>query len=1157
MDATFKSADLLNDKDYTWEVKANDRSYQQKINKTGFLCFQKKKHADNSIKTSKYNLLNFLPLSLYEQYHQAHVIYFTLVILLQCIPQISTQPAHIIVIPLICLLVVRGLRDILDDISRHRSDKLINSKPSEILQGQRLKSVTWKNIHVGDIVCLSKDEFVPADMILLNSTEPNSMCYVETAGIDGETNLKFRQAPVVAHYALQTEQALSEFDGLITCEAPNARINSFVGVLDWKGKKYPLNTDNLLMRDCRIRNTSRCYGLVIYAGVDTKIMKNSGKVKMKRTKLDSVMGKCVLFISVLLIGMSLAMAIGAGVWNYWYIKKHSYIPEIPMSSSAVGFLFFWAYFAILSTLVPFFLYISLELIHAVHNNFINQDLEMYHPESDTPAQARASSLSDLLGQIDYIFTDKTGTLTQNIMTFKKCCIGHKIYGTTSGKEEKLEKVSFTWNKYAKKSFEFYDQTLVDELRKNQDPLFQEFFRAIALCHTVMLDNSKEDNLIYKAASPDEEALVTAARNFGYVFLARTQESITISEMGTEVTYKILALMDFTSDRKRMSILLRNEEGKIKLYTKGADSVILQRLHPNCNTEVLMDALDVFSEETLRTLCLAYKEVEEHEYRTWEVKHHEASIILQNREEHLGQVYEYIEKNLQLLGVTAIEDKLQNDVPQTIQLLRNGNMKIWMLTGDKQETAVNIAYSCNLISSDMQIVEETEIRYLLENDLNSMENNMTGEQMGQLSSNKALVVTGDFLLIMSGNIFQSDFITSYENQAEEMSIWKKLIFFLRRKEQTNYKISQRTRKLVEMACQYQSVICCRMTPKQKASIVQLVKTNKKVTTLAIGDGGNDVNMLKTAHIGVGVVGKEGLQAVLASDFAVAQFSYLQKLLFFHGRLSYIRFSKFLQYYHYKTFACLFQNVWYAFFNGFSVNAVSDIWFLIFNTLLYTFYPALYMGMMDKDVDSTTSLRHPHLYIIGQKDKWLGFRIFANILYGIYTSLVMFFLPYFAFYDSAGPGGIFDHHVFVYTMSNIYFFATLAEAVLAIASWSVFAFLSFGISLVSYFVISYVTTLQSAYQTSMQYFNYLGAMVNSIDSVYMWLILLLGVLVSIIPSVFCRILNRLVLNRSHLVTPALNDIELRSTFKRNHSRRRSSYAFSHSEGYERIVTRQKKT
>lgn len=348
----------------------------------------------------------------------------------------------------------------------------------------------------------------------------------------------------------------------------------------------------------------------------------------------------------------------------------------------------------------------------------------------------------------------------------------------------------------------------------------------------------------------------------------------------------------------------------------------------------------------------------------------------------------------------------------------------------------------------------------------------------------------------------------------------------------------------------------MTPKQKASIVQLVKTNKKVTTLAIGDGGNDVNMLKTAHIGVGVVGKEGLQAVLASDFAVAQFSYLQKLLFFHGRLSYIRFSKFLQYYHYKTFACLFQNVWYAFFNGFSVHAVSDIWFLIFNTLFYTFYPALYMGMLDKDVDSTTSLQHPRLYIIGQKDTWLGFRIFANILYGIYTSLVMFFLPYFAFYDSAGPGGIFDHQVFVYTMSNIYFFATLAEAVLAVASWSVFAFLAFGISLVSYFVISYVTTLPSAYQTSMQYFNYLGAMVNSIDSIYMWLILLLGVFVSIIPSVFCRIWNRLVLNRSHLVTPALNDIELRSTFKRNHSRRRSSYAFSHSEGYERIVTSQKK-
>ncbi|XP_068090074.1 phospholipid-transporting ATPase IK-like isoform X2 [Hyperolius riggenbachi] len=1146
---TMDAADPVNNEDYSWEVKANDRHYNEKLKK-GFLCFGKNRCAGNAIRTSKYNLLNFLPLNLYEQYHQVHVIYFTVIVLLQCIPQISTQPAYIIVIPLICILVARGLRDIADDIARQRSDRLINNKPSEILQGQRLQNMKWKDIQVGDIVCLRKDDFVPADMILLYSTEPNSLCYVETAGIDGETNLKFRQALTVTHCALQNEQKLSEFDGLVTCEAPNARIHSFVGVLDWKGRKYPLNSENILLRDCRIRNTACCYGLVIYAGVDTKIMKNSGSVQMKRTKLDVTIGKSILFIAVLLLIVTLVMGIGAGLWHSRYMNKHIYIPAIPqLSSSAIGFVMFWGYFAVLSTLVPFFLYISLEITHATHNNFISQDLEMYHSESDTPAQARARSLSDLLGQIDYIFTDKTGTLTQNIMTFKKCCIGKKVFGATSGKETKHKQVSFSWNKYADQTFHFYDSSLVEEIRQDQDPLLREFFTAIALCHTVMLDNSEEEGLIYKAASPDEEALVTAARNFGYVFIARTQETITISELGLEKTYRILALMDFTSDRKRMSILVRDENGKIKLYTKGADIVILQHLHQNSDTEFLMDALDSFSEETLRTLCVAHKEVEEHDYIIWELKHHEASVTLENREHHLAQVYEDLECNLQLLGATAIEDKLQKGVPETIQLLKDGNMKIWMLTGDKQETAVNIAYSCNIISSDMQIVEENELRNLIEKDTHNEETIKARnlQMRGASCDKKALVITGDFL---------SGFMSWVENHGEVMSTWKKIFLALRRKARDET-TSPRSRALVDLACQYQSVICCRMTPKQKASIVQLVKTNKNVTTLAIGDGGNDVNMLKTAHIGVGVVGKEGLQAVLASDFAVAQFAYLQNLLFFHGRLSHIRFSKFLQYYNYKTFAYLFHNIWFAFFNGFSLLSVSDIWFLIFNNLLYTFYPALYLGMVDKDMDSKTILQNPQLYSICQKDNNVGFRIFVNIVYGIYTSMVMFFIPYFAFYDSTGPDNIFEYQILVYTMSGIYFFAVLAEAVLAFSSWNVLAFLSIGVSIVSFFVISYLTTLPSAYFTSMQNFNFMGALVNTFSKIYIWMILLLGAFVSIIPSLFCRLCYRLVSRQLHQpATPKANNVELCYAISRNDFRRRSSYAFSHSEGYGKIVASQRK-
>ncbi|XP_069818635.1 phospholipid-transporting ATPase IK-like isoform X3 [Dendropsophus ebraccatus] len=936
MDTTINSTHSMNDKNYEWEVKANDRSYQSKIKKKGFFCFPRKKHMNNVIKTSRYNMLTFIPLNLYEQYHQAHVVYFTFILILQSIPQISTQPFYVIVIPILCILVARGLRDLVNDIARHRSDILVNSKPCEILRGKTFQMLKWKDIQVGDIVCLRKDDFVPADLLLLYSTEPNSVCYVETTGIDGETNLKYRHSLMVTHCALQTVEALSEFDAIVTCETPNSVLHSFVGFLSWRDDKYPLNNDNILLRDCRIRNTASCYGLVIYAGSDTKIMKNSGKSTIKSSKVGTVIGKCVLFITITLICVTLVLAIGAGIWEHLYSQKHTYIPSKPqMLPSVIGFYMFWGYLAMLSTLVPFFLYISMEFIYSIHNYYIKQDLEMYHSESDSPAQAKGHSLCDLLGQIDFIFTDKTGTLTQNVMTFKKCCIGQRIFGTASNKEIEHQEVSFAWNKYADTSFRFYDKSLCEEIRGGQDPMLHEFFRAIALCHTVMVENNEEGTLVYKATSPDEEALVTAARNFGYIFLSRTQETVTVLELGKERTYSILALLDFNSCRKRMSILVRNEIGKIKLFTKGADSVILQRLHSSCETDTFMDMLDKFSEETLRTLCLAYKDVDEHEYMTWKIRHHEASVTLHNREDILGKVYEDLENNLQLLGATAIEDKLQHGVPETIKLLREGNMKIWMLTGDKQETAVNIGYSCNILSSDMQIVEENDLRCLLES---TSEYSFTKSDMGitgDSCSKKALVITGDFL---------STFMDVCK--AQEMSLWKKLLLACQRKNVTDQVTDLKAQKLVELACQYQSVICCRMTPKQKAGIVELVKTNRKATTLAIGDGGNDVNMLKTAHIGVGIIGKEGIQAVLASDFALAQFSYLRKLLFFHGRLSYMRTSKFLCFYNYKTFASLFQNFWFGFFNGFSALQASDTLFLVMNAMLYTLFPALYLGMVDK-------------------------------------------------------------------------------------------------------------------------------------------------------------------------------------------------------------------
>ncbi|MEE6487396.1 hypothetical protein FKM82_014883 [Ascaphus truei] len=591
--------------------------------------------------------------------------------------------------------------------------------------------------------------------------------------------------------------------------------------------------------------------------------------------------------------------------------------------------------------------------------------------------------------------------------------------------------------------------------------------------------------------------------------------------------------------------VRDPEGKIRLYTKGADNVILERVNPDCKTDVLMNALDGFAEDTLRTLCLAYKDVEEHVYEQWRSKHQEASVSLQNREEQLGAVYEDMETDLQLLGATAIEDKLQEGVPETIQLLREGNMKVWMLTGDKQDTAVNIGYSCRLLTSDMQIVDESDIRSILDHSMESTTErkdvprgtDFPGRE--EAWGNRALVLTGDFL---------SSFLDC--EQEPEMSLWRKL----RRKGEPSQRSNQRGLALVELACRCQTVICCRVTPKQKASIVQLVRSNKKVTTLAIGDGGNDVNMIKTAHVGVGISGNEGLQAVLASDFAVAQFCFLQRLLFVHGRWSYFRLSKFLRYYNYKTFTSLVHNIWFGFFNAFTALPAFESWYLVFNAVLYTLYPTLCMGILDQDVDSRTSLQHPELYTVGQRDLLFNMKMFfLSVLYGTYTSLVMFFIPYAAFIDSAGPWGLFDYQVFSFTMSTIATLSVLAEAVIELSSWSVFAFLAIILCLTFYFLISYVTGLPSAYMTNFAYFNFLGVMRKALSSGFIWLIFLLAVAVAIIPSLFCRSWLRLTTPSKKEAAPVkTKPVELQSEFKRN-ALRRSSYAFSYSEGIGTLISR----
>ncbi|NXU19904.1 AT8B3 ATPase, partial [Pardalotus punctatus] len=718
-----------------------------------------------------------------------------------------------------------------------------------------------------------------------------------------------------------------------------------------------------------------------------------------------------------------------------------------------------------------------------------------------------------------------------------------------------------------------DAALLEAAQRDKDPVLREFLRLLALCHTVMVED-RGDQLVYQAASPDEEALVLAARNLGYVFLARTQDSITIRELGRTRTYEVLAMLDFNSDRKRMSVLVRDPQGTIRLYTKGADTVILERLRRRGPKETLTErALDRFAEETLRTLCVASREVSEAEFRAWSRRHGEAAVLLQDRARELDRLYEELEQNLQLLGATAIEDKLQDGVPETIQLLKLGNIKVWVLTGDKQETAMNIGYACRLLTDDMEILEEKEVSSgptlpsshseILQAHWES-NNNLSGSGDAPCSSHlsqqcpeapchkrRAIIVSGEFLdkLLHTGEV------------QKEKKGWPWRWLRCDGAEASQDQADVVEKAFVDLATSCQAVICCRVTPKQKALMVQLVKKHKKAVTLAIGDGANDVNMIKTADIGVGISGLEGLQAVQCSDYALAQFSFLQRLLLVHGRWNYLRVCKFLRYFFYKTFAGLLAQVWFAFHSGFTAQPLYEGWFLALYNIFYTAYPVLSVGLLEQDVSAKQSLEFPELYVVGQQDELFNYRVFGvTLLHGVGTSLVSFYIALWAFEDHVGTKAVGDYESFSVTVAVSALLSVLVEIVLDTKYWTVLSLLMVTASLLLFCLFSFLTQSVDAFRIAPAIFRFPDASRNALTDPYVLLVVLLSLVVNTLPSLtahaFSAILGRgTTQQRIHLKAKRDPEpsVELRSHVPRGSFRRRSSYAFSHQEGYAGLITR----
>ncbi|KAG1370230.1 putative Phospholipid-transporting ATPase 2 [Cocos nucifera] len=582
--------------------------------------------------------------------------------------------------------------------------------------------------------------------------------------------------------------------------------------------------------------------------------------------------------------------------------------------------------------------VSLDLVKSLYAKFIDWDEEMYDHDTNTPSHAANTAISEDLGQVEYILTDKTGTLTENRMIFRRCCISGIFYGNESGDALKV------------------DVELLNAVAKNVPDVLR-FLTIMTICNTVTPIRSNSGAILYKAQSQDEDALVNAAARLHMVLISKNGNTLEVNFNGLVIQYEILDILEFTSDRKRMSVVVRDcQTEKILLLSKGADEVIFPCAYSGQQIRTFVDAVEQYAQLGLRTLCLGWRELKDDEYEEWSHMFKEASTALFDREWKLAEVCQRLEHDLEILGVTAIEDRLQDGVPETIETLRKAGINFWMLTGDKQNTAIQIALLCNFISS---------------------------EPKGQL-----LFINGkteDEVVRSLERVLLTMRITSSEPKdlAFVVDGWALEVI-----------LKQYREAFTELAILSRTAICCRVTPSQKAQLVELLKSCD-YRTLAIGDGGNDVRMIQQADIGVGISGREGLQAARAADYSIGKFRFLKRLILVHGRYSYNRTAFLSQYSFYKSLVICFIQILFSLFSGVSGSSLFNSVSLMAYNVFYTSIPVL-TSVLDKDLTEKTVMQHPQILFYCQAGRLLNPSTFAGWFgRSLYHALVVFFISVHAY------------------------------------------------------------------------------------------------------------------------------------------------------------------
>ncbi|KAG0167337.1 putative aminophospholipid-translocase [Apophysomyces sp. BC1034] len=824
-----------------------------------------------------------------------------------------------------------GCKEAIDDYQRYKRDKEANSQLYQCLTPAGPRSIPSSKIRVGDMIIIHKDQRIPADMVLLRTTEESGASFIRTDQLDGETDWKLRLA-VPSLQRLPSDLSLMDMRGEIYVDAPHKDIHNFVGTFTHADENTgveqiePLGVENTMWTNTVLASGS-AVGFVIYTGKDTRAVMNTNNPKTKVGLLDREINRLAKILFIVTFGLSIIMVGLNGFHGLWYI-------------------YVFRFLILFSSIIPISLRVNLDMGKTVYARQIENDDEI------EGTIVRTSTLPEELGRIEYLLTDKTGTLTKNDMELKKLHMGTMSYSLDTMDEIQAHlTTAFNGHESAHRSQSTSGGNMTGKGRRNIASRVKDIVQALALCHNVTPVDNLDGDITYQASSPDEVAIVKWTEKMGMALVGRDVSNIQLRVKSTEeiLQYDVLNIFPFTSETKRMGIIIRDRQSQeIIFYEKGADAVMSRIVQYN---DWLDEECGNMAREGLRTLVVAKKRLSEEAYEEFKMKYHEAEVSIHDRNALKQAVVETIlETDLELLGLTGVEDKLQDGVKNTLEQMRNAGLRIWMLTGDKIETATCIAVSSKLVSRNQNIQQVSKIRTAME----------ALDEIDNLRS------TTDCCLVIDGASLQ----VCLDYCKEEF---------------------------IEVATRLPVVVCCRCSPTQKADITRLIKQYTKKHVLCIGDGGNDVSMIQAADIGVGIVGKEGKQASLAADFSVLQFSHLTKLLLWHGRNSYKRSAKLSQFVIHRGLIITVMQAAFSALFYFAPIALYQGMLIVGYATLYTMAPVFSL-VLDQDVSEEIALMYPELYKDLTKGRSLSHRTFFTwLLISVYQGGTIMVLSILLFED----------------------------------------------------------------------------------------------------------------------------------------------------------------